>query len=466
MKLRSHSQWNIIGLALVLVLIAPLMTACGEDDTASPSPQPTSTATSPGTIEPLPTPSPTAQPAGFSLAKSSVERDPAPDVSGTDFEKLVAGNTAFAMDLYEQLRGEDGNLFFSPYSVTLALAMTYAGARGDTAAQMAETLRFRLPDEELHAAFNALDQALAEEMEGLDPEAGDQFTLSIANSLWGQDGYPFLQEFLDTLALNYGAGLRLLDYANDPEGARIIINDWISDETREKIQDLIPQGAITDLTRLVLANAIYFKATWLHQFEEELTQQGTFALLDGGEVTVPMMSWSEPVRIGYGQGDGYQAVSLPYIGNRAAMTIIVPDAGHFAEFEAKLTADKIGRIVDGLEHKSVDLNLPKFTYEQSISMADTLAQMGMPDAFDPDVADFSGMDGTRLLYITDVFHKAFVAVDEVGTEAAAATAVIVGLESMPSVDVELTVDRPFIYLIRDLDTGSILFLGRVVNPAG
>lgn len=215
----------------------------------------------------------------------------------------------------------------------------------------------------------------------------------------------------------------------------------------------------------MLANAIYFDAKWIHPFDTARTRDEVFNLLDGEQVSVPMMSMSDPADLLYAQGSGYQAVELPYRGGRAAMTIIVPDSGSFVDLESALSADQIDTILASMEYASVALTLPKFSYEQSISMARALADMGMPDAMDPKLADLSGMDGTQDLYITDVFHKAFVAVDEAGTEAAAATAVIVGIESAPVIDVEFTVDRPFVFLIRDIETNSILFLGRVLNPA-
>ncbi|MBU0702971.1 MAG: serpin family protein, partial [Chloroflexi bacterium] len=398
------------------------------------------------------------------LAQSQVQRVSLPDVPDADSQELIAGNNAFAFDLYHTLQEAEENLFFSPYSISTALAMTYAGARGDTERQMADVFHFTLPQERLHQAFNALDLAVVHGDGDAQTSAEEDFTLNVANSLWGQQGYSFLPDFLDLLAENYGAGLRLVDFTSASEPARLAINEWVSDQTEERIDDLIPQGAITDLTRLVLANAIYFDAKWLHPFDMAHTRDGVFNLLDGGQVSVPMMSMSDMADLLYAQGSGYQAVELPYRGGRAAMTIIVPDPGSFVDLESALNADQIDAILANMEYASVALTLPKFSYEQSVSMAKTLADMGMPDAMDPGRADLSGMDGTQDLYITDVFHKAFVAVDEAGTEAAAATAVIIGIESAPVIDVELTVDRPFVFLIRDIETGSILFLGRVLNP--
>jgi len=400
-------------------------------------------------------------PAAPSIALSDHPRDLNPAADPADLAALADGNAAFAFDLYHILAAEEGNLFFSPYSISVALAMTYAGANGDTAGQMAEALHFSLPPDQLHAAFNAYSLDLQARAEA--EVEGTPFELSIANSLWGQQGFPFLPEFLDLLAENYGAGMRLVDYASDPEAARQAINQWVSDETREKIQDLIPSGAIDTLTRLVLANAIYFKAAWLHQFDPDTTQPAPFHLLDGSTVDIPMMHQEEPY--GTALGDGYQAVELPYENGDVSMLVILPDEGQFQAVEAALSPEMIQGILENLTYGSVILTLPRFTYESAFDLNDALGALGMTDAFDLARADFSGMDGNRDLYIGNVVHKAFVAVDENGTEAAAATAVIMQITSaLPGEPIVFTVDRPFLYLIRDMRTGGILFVGRVVAP--
>jgi serpin B len=400
---------------------------------------------------------------GYSVAQSDKPRDLSPTAGAADLAELAESQTAFAFDLYSILRDKDGNLFFSPYSISTALAMTYAGAAGETASQMADALHFTLPAERLHPAFNAY--ALDLKARAAQQSDGTPFELSIANSLWGQQGFPFLPAFLDLLAENYGAGMRLVDYANDAEGARQAINDWVSDETHGRIKDLISQGAVDAMTRLVLANAIYFKAEWLHPFEEPATSPEPFHLLDGSTVDVPMMHQSHS--FGYVAGDGYQAIELPYRNGDASMLIVLPDPGQFGAVEQQLGAKMMVDLVDGMTFVPVDLSLPKFTYESEFNLNAALIALGMPDAFDPGRADFSGMDGARDLYISDVLHKAFVAVDEKGTEAAAATAVIMELTSAPMGEpVTFTVDRPFIYMIRDQQTGTLLFLGRVVDPAG
>jgi serpin B len=393
--------------------------------------------------------------------KSDKERITSPDVSASEQALLVEGNSAFAFDLYQALKEQDGNLFYSPHSISVALAMTFAGARGQTAEQMADTLQFLLEQERLHPAFNWLDAELASRGEGAEGKDEDGFRLNVVNAIWGQKDYDFLDAFLDVLAENYGAGLRILDFMNETEESRLAINDWVSDQTEERIKDLIPEGVITPLTRLVLTNAIYFNAAWEYPFDEDVTVDGDFYLLDDGQVTVPMMKQTES--FGYTEGDGYQAVELQYDGDELSMIILLPEAGNFQDFEEELQADQVSDIISDLQPAAVALTMPKFEFDSEFSLTDTLAAMGMPVAFSG-AADFSGMTGSADLSITEVIHKAFVSLDEAGTEAAAATAVIMDESETPGEPTEVTIDRPFIFLIRDIETGAILFVGRVVNP--
>ena len=399
----------------------------------------------------------------ISMAQSDKPRVTSPNVTASELTELVDGNTAFAFDLYQALRDEEGNLFYSPYSISVALAMTYAGARNETEQQMADTLHFTLSQDCLHPALNSLDLKLASRGEGAEGKDGEGFRLNIANSIWGQEDYEFLDEFLDVLAENYGAGLRLLDFINAPESSRVTINDWVSDRTEGRIKDLIPQGAIDEWTRLVLSNAIYFNAAWLNPFSEDATGDGTFHLLDGSEITIPMMTQTES--FGYAEGAGYKAVELPYDGNELSMVILLPTSGEFDDFESALDADLVDDIIDDLKYREVTLSMPKFEFESEFSLVNTLAAMGMPVAFSGAAADFSGMTGNRDLFISDILHKAFVSVDEAGTEAAAATAVVMSLTAAPEVPIEVTINRPFIFLIRDIETGAVLFVGRVANPS-
>jgi len=380
---------------------------------------------------------------------------------------LAAGNNTFAFDLYQTIQTDEaGNFFYSPYSISQALAMTYAGAGGETAQQMADTLHFELPQEEVHPTFFAIDSSLsnrAEQAAAYEGE-GQPFQLNVANSLWGQEGYPFHEAYLETLTQNYGAGLYPVDFAEAPEETRQMINDWVADETEDKIKDIIPPGGILPITRLVLANAIYFNAGWLFPFEASDTQDDVFTLLDGSQVTVPMMYQQEA--LSYAQGEGYQAVTMPYYGQDLAMLLIMPDEGEFEAFEETLDYETYTAILDSLMYSRLHLWMPRFEYEFDLSLVDVLTSLGMIDAFDAGAADFSGMTDAENLFLSEVLHKAFVNVNEEGTEAAAATVAFMGGGGPPDEDVEIRLDRPFIFVIYDRPTDSILFVGRVMNPAG
>ncbi|MGE5124317.1 MAG: serpin family protein [Acidobacteriaceae bacterium] len=461
-KTRYFSRIVSLTLAALIAL-----TAC-EASTLQPkqdTPQPSIQAPTPTHLPPamVPTQPPAAKPAPVNLLHSNLNRDPSPIVSAADQSQLASDNLAFTMDLYHQLASRPGNLFYSPYSISQAMAMVYGGARGRTEQQMALGMHFSLPQVRLHPAFNALDLELASRAEAV-KEGGQGFQLNIANATWGQSGFPFLSSYLDLLATNYGAGLQAVDFANNPEGARQEINDWVAKQTQDKIKDIVPEGDIDTLTRLVLANAIYFKASWMLPFQKSATQDTPFTMLDGSQVTVPMMSLDEN-KLSYQKGDDYQAVALPYVDGKVSMLLLVPDAGKFNQFQASLDASKLKSIMDNLLTNAVILKMPRFSVESSFSLGDTLANMGMPDAFTASQADFSGMDGLRDLYISSVIHKAYASVDEDGTEAAAATIAIMSLTGISQGEpVSLTIDRPFIFIIYDRPTQSILFAGRVTNP--
>jgi serpin B len=402
----------------------------------------------------------TAPAANVAMAKSAVARETAPETTAADRVALVDGNSAFAFDLYRALRTQDGNLFFSPYSVSAALAMTYAGVRGETARQMADILHFALSQEQLHPAFNALDQELV--------SAGEEnaFQLHIANALWGQEEFPFRSTYLDTLARHYGAGMRLVDYigAEERELARRAINDWVSQETGGQIEELIGEGVLNGMTRLVLTNAIYFKGLWEAPFPPHATQEAAFTLPDGSQVNVSTMARRADAP--YTAGEDYQVVALPYQGGRAAMLILLPAEGRFEAFERTLDAGRLQGILQALETQDLKLYLPKFQFAAEIDLVETLRGLGMRDAFDREKADFSGMYdpdqvGGRRIFISDGIHKAFVNVDEEGTEAAAATGIVEEIVSEP---VRLRVDRPFLFVIYDRQTGTLLFVGRVLDP--
>jgi len=396
------------------------------------------------------------------LVRSQVARDTSPDVEEDELATRVRGNNAFAFDLYQIVREEKGNAFYSPYSIALTLAMAYAGARGETERQMAETLHYSLPQERLHPAYNALSLRLASRGTESEEDPERRFRLVVANSVWGQSGYSFREEYLDVLASNYGLGLRLLDFSEAPEEARQAINTWVSDRTNGLIDNLIPQGIINTLTRLVLTNAIYFRASWRYPFDDGDTTDRAFRLLGGDEITTLTMEQTQ--QFDYASGEGYQAVELPYVGEEVSMLIIAPELEEFETFEDELDVDRVDEITQDLERTNVTLRLPLFEFSSDFQLSNTLRNMGMPAAFSPEEADFSGIDGTQRLFIRDVLHKGFVSVDESGTEAAAATAVVIEEESVPPTPIEMTIDSPFIFLIRDVETGTILFVGRVWNP--
>ena len=391
-------------------------------------------------------------------------------VGSADLDELVRGNNAFAFDLYHTLSDGESNLFYSPFSISQALAMTSSGARGETQRQMADTLHHRVPQSGLHPAFNALERTLASRGEGPpgtpnDADGtGQYFRLNIANAVWGQEGYHFLPDFLDVLAEHYGAGMMAVDFVGAPDESRVRINDWVAEETSGKVKDLLPPGIIDRSTRLVLTNAVYFNASWLWPFSPRDTEIRPFHLDGGGMVMVPMMTETSKDFYGHATGDGYQVVDLPYSWGELSMTVLLPDHGALEEFEGSLDSEMLDRIIDDIEIDYITLTMPLFEFESEFDLGDTLAAMGMPDAFGAR-ADFSGMTGSRDLWIRAVVHKAFVSVDEKGTEAAAATGVVMLESGISKEPIAVTVDRPFVFLIRDNGTGTALFLGRVSNPA-
>ncbi|MBX3069927.1 MAG: serpin family protein [Thermomicrobiales bacterium] len=385
---------------------------------------------------------------------------------------LVAGNSTFAFDLYAQLRDStDGNLVFSPYSVSQALAMTYAGARGETAEQLGTALAFGVEQDALPEIFSALNASLLERGSAEADESNGTAAraLRIANALWGEETFPFDPDFTALLEAAYGAGIQPADFINDPEGTREAINAWVAEQTENRIQEIIPEGVLTPLTRLVLANAIYFYGAWQFTFAESATDEQDFHLLDGSVIGVPTMHQTEDFQ--YGAADGLQIVELPYQGSGMTFTILLPDEGAFGDFESSLSLETLNNALAIPTSTEIELYLPKFEFEYSAGLTDALKALGMTAAFDGGSADFTGMvDGTPPdpLVISDVLHKAFIAIDEDGTEAAAVTAVIVGAAAAapdPTEPPVVRIDRPFVFVIRDVETGTILFLGRVLDPS-
>ena len=401
----------------------------------------------------------------FEISQSAKERNTSPTIGAEDYGELVTGNTAFALDLYQWARATgDENFFYSPHSISVALAMTFSGAREQTALQIADVLHYTLGENTLHHGFNALDLDLAARGEGLGGDDGEAFELTVANSVWGQRGFDFFETFLDTLAEHYGGPVRLVDFVNEPEPSRETINEWVEEQTRDRIKDLIPPGAIKDTTRLVLTNAIFFKASWKTPFSESSTREDSFNLLDGGVVTAPFMT--QDSSFGFYQGESFQAIELPYAGDDTSMVVFLPDAGSLGGFENSLDPTLLGETFAGLRRQRLLLSLPKFEFEYRLKLKAALIELGMRDAFDLNLADFSGIadiSQTGRLFIQDALHKAFIGINEAGTEAAAATAVIIGIESAPP---SVAIDRPFVFAIRDVPTNSVLFIGRVLNPAG
>jgi serpin B len=449
--------------ALLVSLVAALLAAaCGDGGGVSEG-SPTTVSAGPSTTGVTP-PSPTTTvPEVEAVLASSLGRSAAEAPAG-DVAAVAAGDAVFGAEVLQALgAGSDANLAVSPLSIRLALAMAYAGARGETASQMAEVLRYDLPDEALHAAFNALDQAL-EARNRTYPGDQDQersIEISVSNALWGQAGLAVEQAFLDTLAAHYGAGLRIVDFVQAVEEARATINAWVSSETAGRIPELIPQGVLTPATLLVLTNTVYLDADWALPFPSEATADGAFTRLDGSQATVPFMHQMLPAD--HAAGEGWQAVDLAYVGGEVAMLVMVPDEGRFEEVEAA-AATVFGEAVAALVPGDVQLALPRFEFRTQASLPDILRALGMTDAFDPGRADFSGITGAEPLFISDVIHEVFVSVDEAGTEAAAATAVVMGRGGLPERPVELTADRPFLFWLYDRATGSVLFMGRVLDP--
>ncbi len=393
----------------------------------------------------------------------------------SDNARLAAcGNNCFALQLYQKLQGEKGNLFFSPYSISTALAMTYAGARGRTQEQMAQTLCFPTSKEvvqklaEARAPLSPEDfaRASSEIIKDLNARGGKgTYELRVANALWGQQEFEFLSSFARLVEDQYGGHLERVNFVKAAEKARRTINTWVEKQTNGKIKDLIGPGLLDDTTRLVLTNAVYFRGTWASQFKKDETQDEPFTLLDGGQVQVPMMN--QKARFGYGEIDALQVLEMPYVGQELSMVILLPkEPAGISELEKALTAENASKWLAGVHKQEVIVAVPKFKMTHKFNMGAVLQSLGMTDAFSP-AADFSGMTGRRDLFISAVVHQAYVDVNEEGTEAAAATGVTMKLTAIAPGKVPVfRADHPFLFLIRDLRSGSILFLGRMTNPKG
>jgi serpin B len=458
-KLRT-CLWPLLGLALA---------ACGSN--ADPDSTPDSDAgTDANQVDPP------------KVARSDAPRDPASSVPSATLEAIVEADNAFAFDLYAKVRESAGekNAVMSPLSVSLALSMTYAGAQNATAQEMAKALRFDAPGLDVHAGHNALAQALATraaealaaaekdaQMADSDAPSPEDFRLHVVNSVWGDGSYTWEPPFLDTLAKSYGAGVYLADFLNQYDVERLRINAWVSEETQDKIKDLLPDGSLDDNTRMVLVNAMHLKLPWQNPFRKEATAAGDFAKADGSTVSVDFMAQEES--FAYFEDDRAQIVSLPLVGRKVSLVVALPKTD-LNSFEAGLDLAYWKTAWASRESAPVSIKLPKFSFTtESIKLKEVFEGLGMVQPFDDEQADFYGMcqsppRGERL-YIAEILHKAMMAVDENGVEAAAATAVIMaGNTSVPPTPISMVVDKPFVVAIVDEPTGSLLFLGRIQDP--
>jgi serpin B len=392
------------------------------------------------------------------LSGTTAKEDiPVLDDSGataSSVEATVEGYNGFSFDLYSRYAADNGNILFSPYSISTALSMTYEGARGETAEEMEAVFGFledpsmRLPS--VARIYNTLN------------DADREYALHTVNALWIQQGYPVLEDYVDAIVDYYGGDVNALDFVSEPDESRITINEWVEDRTYDRIKDLFPSGSIDGNVRLVLTNAIYFKGDWLYEFNEDATSEEEFHVSPTSTVTVDMMSLRDET-FNYAETDELQILELPYTGEDVSMLILLPKEGHLDDVESQLSAERLGEWLELMEGAAVNVYLPRFTFETKYFMMEDLAEMGMPTAF-TDAADFSGMNAEDRLFIDKVIHQAFIEVNEKGTEAAAATGVSISLSAAIQEEVFLA-DHPFVFLIRDVDTGVIMFMGRVTDPS-
>ncbi|HKN22972.1 MAG TPA: serpin family protein [Terracidiphilus sp.] len=386
----------------------------------------------------------------------------APPAANADQTEAVKGSNAFAVDLYGRLSAQPGNLFFSPESISAAFAMTYAGAHGQTATEMARVFHFTLPPERLHPAIGAL-------LAGMNaPHQG--YALNVADALWAEKDENFLPAYLKLVETNYGAGFHAVDFKSAPDSVRVTINQWVEKQTNKKIQNLLGPGTVTPLSRLILTNAIYFKAAWADQFNKNATENADFHLSVGKTIQAPTMHNSGGYY--YLKGPSFQALLMPYEKDEISMLILLPDSvDGLSALERSLSAGNLEKWTAALSYEhEVIVSLPRFKMTQQFELSSTLEGMGMKTAFDPNSADFSGMTGDKSLVISAAIHKAYIDVDENGTEAAAATAVVMAMATAmqqrtpPPPPIYFTADHPFLFLIRDNASGAILFMGRITDP--
>lgn len=393
---------------------------------------------------------------------SNVERDMAPAPSAANQKALIDGNTDFALNLYKEITSANAasdNIVVSPHSISTALAMTYAGAKGNTELQMADALSFTLPQDQLHESFNWLDLHLENVGANAKGADGGPFQLNIVNKLFGQEGFGIEAPFLDTLGYNYGAGVQLVDFVQKSEEARVSINAWVAERTGDQIDELLPKGILTPFTRLVLVNTIYLNAAWAHPFNKNATADDSFATPTGA-ITVPFVSGEGP--FGYFADTNVEMVSLPLDGGELDMVFLLPS--DMDSFETGLNAGILASLFDGLTQTGdVVVQMPKFEFKFDAKLREPMEALGMTDAFINGGADFTGISTQEDLAISAIVHSAFIAVTEAGVEAGAATAVVIGNDSGPAHTIKL--DKPFLFAIRDVETSAVLFWGRVADPS-
>ncbi|MGA1873485.1 MAG: serpin family protein [Thermoplasmatota archaeon] len=370
--------------------------------------------------------------------------------------EITEANNRFGIDIYKEVWDEGPNAFISPWSIFTALSMTYEGARGVTAEEMQDVLHLPVNETERRSSFARVQNEI-NDMDGT-------CEINTANAIWPQYDYHFLEEYIDIIETYYASKVENLDFKTDPEGSREIINEWVEDRTNDRIKDLLAQGSIDPLTRMVLTNAIYFKGDWLSQFDPADTRDKTFYVNGNEEHSVPTMTFDGEVELNYYEDDDLQALELPYSGEELSMLLLLPEEKDgLSNLVSDLSVELLDDVRSGLSEQKVSVNLPKFKLETDYELIESLSDLGMPHAFDGG-ADFSGMDGTGGLFISGVFHKAFVEVNEEGTEAAAATAVVMTLSANGPRHIYFTADHPFMFIIQQKATGNILFMGSLSDP--
>jgi serpin B len=439
--------------SFLLLVLAVLVLGCVSQ------PNETTTSTSTTSLNQIESTT-TTTPATPQTTLPKAETAPADETGATEeaVQAVVSGNNRFAINVYRQLSVQDGNLFYSPWSISSALAMTAEGARGATAQEMFTTLNIPSDDASRRGAYGRIINQIN--------KGSEDYALETANALWVQKDYPFLPGYLDLVAKYYLGKATNLDFVAESENSRQTINTWVEAKTREKIKNLIPQGALDSMTRLVLTNAVYFNGSWDTEFNQTLTKEADFHATKDTTIKAEMMTYGSEKRLPYTETDDLQILKLPYKGDRLSMLVLLPKDGDLKKTEQTIKAEDISNWSSHMYTPKVLVSIPKFKMETEFQLGDTLAKLGMPSAFSPDAADFSGMDGKKDLYISAVIHKAYVDVNEKGTEAAAATAVIMEATAVmqPQPPKIFNADHPFLFAIMDDNTGQILFMGRVQNP--